>query len=102
LDGDVTVITKRAEEFKDHDDAITRNVHVFLPLTMDILHKQHEIIKRSVYSDPGRTEPEALWQTLVALRTKSRSLMVFAGMLKYRMSADIYAHLARMDVDIAL
>ncbi|KAF8525242.1 nucleoporin-interacting protein NIC96 [Hysterangium stoloniferum] len=96
LDGDITTITKRAEEFKDHDDAITRNLHVFLPLTMDILHRQHEIIKRSVYSDSGRQA------TLVALRTKSRSLMVFAGMLKYRMSADIYAHLARMDVDIAL
>ncbi|KAF8588475.1 NIC-domain-containing protein [Ramaria rubella] len=96
LDGDITTITKRAEEFKDQDESISRNLHVFLPLTMDVLHRQHENIKRSIYSESGRQS------TLAALRTKSRSLMVFAGMLKYRMSADVYAQLARMDVDIAL
>jgi hypothetical protein len=54
LDGDMTTITKRAEEFKDHDESISRNLHVFLPLTMEILHRQHENIKRSIYSETGR------------------------------------------------
>ncbi|KAF8491289.1 nucleoporin-interacting protein NIC96 [Gautieria morchelliformis] len=96
LDGDMATITKRAEEFKDHDESISRNLHAFLPLTMEVLHRQHENIKRSIYSESGRQA------TLAGLRIKSRSLMVFAGMLKYRMSADVYAQLARMDVDIAL
>ncbi|KAF8572548.1 hypothetical protein K439DRAFT_1378281, partial [Ramaria rubella] len=96
LDGDITTITKRAEEFRDQDQSISRNLHVFLPLTMDVLHRQHENITRSIYSESGRQS------TLAALRTKSRSLMVFAGMLKYHMSADVHAQLARMDVDISL
>lgn len=50
----MTTITKHAEEFKDLDESITRNLHVFLPLTMEILHKQHENIKRSMYSEYGR------------------------------------------------
>ena len=41
-------------------------------------------------------------QTLVETRKKSRSLMVFAGILKYRMSPDVYSYLARLDVEIAL
>ena len=41
-------------------------------------------------------------QTLAALRKKSRSLMVFAGMLRYRLSPDVYSYLARLDVEVAL
>lgn len=43
-----------------------------------------------------------LAQTLANIRKKSRSLMVFAGILKYRMSPDVYSYLARLDVEIAL
>ena len=43
-----------------------------------------------------------LAQTLASIRKKSRSLMVFAGILKYRMSPDVYSYLARLDVEIAL
>ena len=41
-------------------------------------------------------------KTLATTRKKSRSLMVFAGILKYRMSPDVYSYLARLDVEIAL
>ena len=41
-------------------------------------------------------------QTLASLRKKSRSLIIFAGNLKYRMSPDVYSYLARLDVEIAL
>jgi nuclear pore complex protein Nup93 len=41
-------------------------------------------------------------QTLAVLRKKSRSLMVFAGMLRYRLSPDVYSYLARLDVEVAL
>ena len=38
----------------------------------------------------------------MAAAQKSRSVMMFAGMLKYRMSPDVYSYLARLDVEIAL
>ena len=45
---------------------------------------------------------DLLKKTLAALRKKSRSLMVFAGMLRYRLSPDVYSYLARLDVEVAL
>ncbi|KAG8220223.1 nucleoporin-interacting protein NIC96 [Butyriboletus roseoflavus] len=96
LDGDVAKITRKAEEFKDLHDALQRNLQVYLPLTMDSLAAVHQSVKASAVAEATRQ------MTLTSLRKKSRSLMVFAGMLKYRMSPDVYSYLARLDVEIAL
>ncbi|TFK47932.1 nucleoporin-interacting protein NIC96 [Heliocybe sulcata] len=96
LDGDVAKITKRAEEFKDLHEALQRNLHTYLVLVVDALAAAHQKVKNSV-------APEATKKTqLASLRRKSRSLIMFAGMLKYRMSPDVYSYLARVDVEIAL
>ncbi|KAJ2926873.1 hypothetical protein H1R20_g10202, partial [Candolleomyces eurysporus] len=87
LSGDMAKITRRAEEFKDLHEALQRNLQTYLTLTMDALAGIHYRIKNSVVADATR-------QTLAAVRTKSRSLMVFAGILKYRMSPDVYSYLA--------
>ena len=112
LNGDVAKITKRAEEFKELHDALQRNLHVYLQLTMDALAGVHQKIKSSVVPESTRQMvsikfickdlSSAFSQTLANVRKKSRSLMVFAGILKYRMSPDIYSYLARLDVEIAL
>ncbi|EIN13233.1 nucleoporin-interacting protein NIC96 [Punctularia strigosozonata HHB-11173 SS5] len=96
LDGDVAKITRRAEEFKDLHEALQRNLQTYLTLTMDCLAGVHHRVKESGLADANRQ------MTLAALRKKSRSLMVFAGILKYRMSPDVYSYLARLDVEIAL
>ncbi|KAG6850171.1 hypothetical protein H0H93_016851 [Arthromyces matolae] len=96
LSGDVARITRRAEEFKDLHEALQRNLQTYLPLTMEALAGIHQKAKSSVVPDATRQ------MTLATLRRKSRSLMVFAGILKYRMSPDIYSYLARLDVEIAL
>ncbi|KAG1777297.1 nucleoporin-interacting protein NIC96 [Suillus placidus] len=96
LDGDVAKITRKAEEFKDLHDALQRNLQVYLPLTMEALAAVHQSIKNSATAETTRQ------MTLTTLRKKSRSLMVFGGILKYRMSPDVYSYLARLDVEIAL
>lgn len=96
LDGDVAKITKRAEDFKDLHESLQRNLQTYLPLTMDSLAGVHQKVKSSHVADGTRQ------MTLMALRKKSRSLMIFAGILKYRMSSDVYSYLARLDVEIAL
>ncbi|KAF9242364.1 Nup93/Nic96-domain-containing protein [Melanogaster broomeanus] len=96
LDGDVAKITRKAEEFKDLHDALQRNLQVYLPLMMDSLAAVHQSAKTSAVAEATRQ------MTLTSLRKKSRSLMVFAGILKYRMSPDVYSYLARLDVEIAL
>ncbi|KAI0321907.1 nucleoporin-interacting protein NIC96 [Amylostereum chailletii] len=96
LDGDVAKITRRAEEFKDMHDALQCNLQTYLPLTMDCIAAVYQKTKTSLVPDASRH------MALSALRTKSRSLMIFAGMLKYRLSPDVYSYLARLDVEIAL
>ncbi|EKM83342.1 hypothetical protein AGABI1DRAFT_103578 [Agaricus bisporus var. burnettii JB137-S8] len=96
LSGDVARITKRAEEFKDLHESLQRNLQVYLPLTMDTLAGVHQKVKSTMVADATRQ------MTLASIRKKSRSLMVFAGILKYRMSPDVYSYLARLDVEIAL
>ncbi|KAG6816414.1 hypothetical protein H0H87_006151 [Tephrocybe sp. NHM501043] len=96
LSGDVAKITRRAEEFKDLHEALQRNLQTYLPLTMEALAGVHQKVKSSIVPDATRQ------MTLATIRRKSRSLMIFAGILKYRMSPDIYSYLARLDVEIAL
>ncbi|CAL1697354.1 unnamed protein product [Somion occarium] len=96
LDGDVSKITRRAEEFRDLPEALQRNLQTFLTLTMDALAGVHQKVKNSMAADATKQ------MALASLRKKSRSLMIFAGILKYRMSPDVYSYLARLDVEIAL
>ncbi|EPQ61191.1 NIC-domain-containing protein [Gloeophyllum trabeum ATCC 11539] len=96
LDGDVAKITKRAEEFKDLHEALQRNLHTYLVLVMDALAAVHRKVK-----DSGQPDATKKMQ-LSTLRKKSRSLIMFAGMLKYRMSPDVYSYLSRVDVEVAL
>lgn len=54
LTGDIAKITKRAEEFKELHDALQRNLHVYLQLTMDTLAGVHQKIKSSVVPESTR------------------------------------------------
>ncbi|KAF8482995.1 hypothetical protein DFH94DRAFT_627364 [Russula ochroleuca] len=95
--GEVAKINRRVEEFKDLHDSLQRNLHTYLPLAMDVIAAGvYQKLKASNTPDASRQ------MTLAALRKKSRSLMVFAGMLRYRLSLDVYSYLACLDVEVAL
>ncbi|PPQ86398.1 hypothetical protein CVT26_006124, partial [Gymnopilus dilepis] len=96
LSGDIQKITRRAEEFRDLHESLQKNLQTYLTLTMDALAGAHQKAKMSGLAEATRQ------MTLADIRKKSRSLMVFAGILKYRMSPDVYSYLARLDVEIAL
>ncbi|KAH9487230.1 Nucleoporin NIC96 [Psilocybe cubensis] len=96
LTGDIAKITRRAEEFSHLHEALQKNLQIYLKLTMDCLSGVHQRVKSSMAADATKQI------TLANIRKKSRSLMVFAGILKYRMSPDVYSYLARIDVEIAL
>ena len=54
LDGDMSRITRKAEEFKEYRDALQRNLQIYLTLTMDALSGVHQKTKISVTSDSAR------------------------------------------------
>jgi nuclear pore complex protein Nup93 len=121
LTGDIAKTTRRAEEFRDLHESLQKNLQTYLTLTMDALAGVHQRVKSSMVADATKqmvcqplfvpsysfllaqkltTFPSL--KTLDNIRRKSRSLMVFGGILKYRMSPDVYSYLARLDVEIAL
>ncbi|KAF9507438.1 hypothetical protein BS47DRAFT_1304038 [Hydnum rufescens UP504] len=95
FDGDIQTITRKAEAFKDNDEAITRNLSHILLLTMTILHGLHGKVKHALFGEGSRHT------TLTEIRRKTRALMMFASMQRYRMSADVYGQLTRLDVAVA-
>ena len=54
MDGDVSKITRRAEEFRDLPEALQRNLQTFLTLTMDALAGVHQKIKGSFVADANK------------------------------------------------
>jgi nuclear pore complex protein Nup93 len=92
LDGDLVTIIRRAEEFKELDESILRNFDTVLLTTMNILYKIHAALKESPYGDASRQ------QKMNDIRKKARALMMYAGMLRYRLSGETYSHLTRLDV----
>lgn len=54
LDGDMSRITRKAEEFKEYHDALQRNLQTYLTLAMDALSGVHLKTKASLIPDSAR------------------------------------------------
>ncbi|KAN0061165.1 nuclear pore complex subunit [Thecaphora frezii] len=89
---DIVAITRKAEEFKEVDENIARNFSDIVLMTMTILYKLHQELKESVHRS-GTTAMEQY-------RAQARALMMWAGMLRFRMSSETYSQLTRLDVFI--
>ncbi|KAJ2211943.1 nuclear pore complex subunit [Coemansia sp. RSA 487] len=92
LDGDVAAAAQHAERVRILDDSITRNFSLVLLTAMDTLSRLYSGLRESPFLD-------AIKQTKMQdLRRKARGLMVFAGMVQFRMPPETYAKLNRLDV----
>lgn len=89
---DVVSITRKAEEFKTYDENITKNFSDVVLMAMTLLYKLHQELKNSI----TRSGSGALYE----YRAQARALMMWAGMLRFRMSNETYSQLTRLDVYI--
>ena len=87
---DVMSITRKAEEFKAYDDTITKNFSDIVLMAMNLLYKLHQTLKDSM----DRTNSTVLFE----YQSQARALMMWAGMLRFRMSNETYCQLTRLDV----
>jgi len=92
LDCDVAAITQYVDKFKSLDDSIAVNLSELLLLAMTCIYQSFLNALNSASTDLGRQ------QLVSQLRRQSRSLMVFVGMIQYRISPEICSKLTRMDV----
>lgn len=111
--GDVVTISRRAESFfRDIDESVGRNLSELLLMTMDLLYKVHSTVKSSVTgssSSSGTTgdvvpsnagAAAGREARLNEIRQKARALMMFAGMLRFRIEQGVFAQLSRLDAFI--
>ncbi|KAJ1673670.1 nuclear pore complex subunit [Spiromyces aspiralis] len=91
FDCDIAEATRKSEQIRDMDPTITRNFADILLATMDIMSKLYAGLKESPYLDATRQA------NMDKLRRSVRSLMVFAGMIQFRMPPDTFARLNRID-----
>ena len=87
---DVVSITRKAESFKLYDDSITMNFSDIVLMAMNLLYKLHQSLKESM----ERTNSAVLFE----YQSQARALMMWAGMLRFRMSNETYCQLTRLDV----
>lgn len=109
--GDVVTISRRAEAFfRDNDESLGRNLSELLLLTMDLLYKVHAsskptatssgIASSSASAATSQTSPEGREARMQEMRNKARALMMFAGMLRFRIEQAVFAQLVRLDAFI--
>ncbi|GAA5858920.1 hypothetical protein JCM8547_007156 [Rhodosporidiobolus lusitaniae] len=92
---DLVTLIRSAESLPSLDDALVRNLDVVLVATMTILYKLHKQLRESPYgADQSRV------RRMEELKARARGVMMFAGMLRYRLSSDTYSTLTQLDVFI--
>ncbi|KTW29977.1 linker nucleoporin NIC96 [Pneumocystis jirovecii RU7] len=89
---DIGAIKKQAQDFTSLHESIARNVAGLLVMSMESLYKLNNKLKLSPFSDSSRNAK------LIELRKRAKSVMIYAGMIQYRMSSEIYSHISRLDV----
>lgn len=92
LDCDVATIAQYVDKFKSLDDSISVNLSELLLSTMTCIYQSFLNARNSANADAGRQ------QFISLLRRQSRSVMVFVGMMQYRISPEICSKLTHMDV----
>ena len=87
---DGVALSRKAESFKLYDDSITMNFSDIVLMAMNLLYKLHQSLKESM----ERTNSVVLFE----YQSQARALMMWAGMLRFRMSNETYCQLTRLDV----
>ncbi|XP_077993570.1 nuclear pore complex protein Nup93-like [Glandiceps talaboti] len=94
-------VEPRVHAFKQYTDEIRYNLATVLLATMNILYAQYKNIKSSKTSrrQEGRQGEDGGKEAYINyLRKEARALILFAGMLPYRMPGDTNARLVQLEV----
>ncbi|GAB5593208.1 nuclear pore complex subunit [Umbelopsis nana] len=89
MEGDMSVIARKAEQLEDWEDAIVRCIPNVLLMTLTLLHELFNISKRQ--SDTNK---------MVLIKEKSRSILNFSGLIENILPADVCVRLNRLDIEM--
>ncbi|CCK69997.1 linker nucleoporin NIC96 KNAG_0D02480 [Huiozyma naganishii CBS 8797] len=85
-------IRKRAEDFNSLNPNVIKCVPNLLVMSMTSISKEIRLLRSSVYQTTVKD------QQISALKTVAKNLMVYAGMIQYKMPRETYSTLIALDV----
>ncbi|BFZ61356.1 nuclear pore complex subunit [Saitoella coloradoensis] len=94
LSADLTDVRHRAQQFASLHESIAKNVSNMVIMAMESMQAISMGLKESTYTDPSRVAK------LKEIKRKAKNAVVYAGLIQYRMPAEVYTKLMRLEVMI--
>ncbi|KAG0133492.1 Nup93/Nic96-domain-containing protein [Tuber indicum] len=91
-DADVGSIRRRAQNFGTLHDTVARNVGILLKMTVECCSRLSAELRDSMYADASRS------QKLIELKTRAKNVMIYAGMIQYKLPAHVYEFINSRDM----
>ncbi|KAI5798894.1 Nup93/Nic96-domain-containing protein [Geopyxis carbonaria] len=89
---DVGNIRRRSQNFGSLHETVARNVGILLKMAVECCQKLSVELRDSQYADASKTHK------LTELKMRTKSAMMYAGMIQYKLPAHVYAFLTRHDM----
>ncbi|KAL4234656.1 Nucleoporin nup93 [Mactra antiquata] len=94
-------VEHKVNTFRNYSEEVRRCLPDVLLATMNILHSQYKNARNTGVHSPlvrGRSDDGGKETYLNYLRNQSKALIMFSGMLPYRLPGDTYARLVQIEV----
>ena len=90
--GDIGNVRRRAQNFGTLHDTVARNVGIVLKMAVESCNRLSTELRESAYADASKN------QRLAELKARTKSAMIYAGMVQYKLPAHVYAFLNSREV----
>ncbi|XP_060553313.1 nuclear pore complex protein Nup93-like [Ruditapes philippinarum] len=94
-------VEHKVNTFRNYSEEVRRCLPDVLLATMNVLHSQYRNARNTAPQSPlvrGRSDDGGKETYLNYLRSQAKALIMFAGMLPYRLPGDTYARLVQVEV----
>ncbi len=86
-DADVSSVRRKAQNFGAIPDSVSRNIGTLLKMAVECCSRMTAELRDSAFADASRGGK------LAEFKAKTKSAMIYAGMIQYKLPAHVYAYL---------
>lgn len=91
LSGSPSTLKRYAQNVPLLSDAVAKNISELLVMVMQALLNISKQLREAVYPDPSKE------RKLLEGRRKAGNIVIFAGLIQYRMGGEVYEMLTRLE-----
>jgi len=91
LSGSPSSLKRYAQNIPLLSDSVVKNIPALLVMVMEALASISKQLREAVYADPSKD------RKLMEARRRGGNVVIFAGLIQYRMGGDVYETLTRLE-----